>query len=101
MTKLYLHLYLQSDDWHADETIVFINSKVCHTRLITDSETRFILTFHLIKSRNADSAFTLINKAKNFGKPTNFVTDKLSSYNEAIAMVLPDSKHIPVDLITM
>jgi len=34
-----------------------------------DSETKFILAFHLTKSRTSDSAYTLINEAKNYGKP--------------------------------
>ncbi|MDO4536215.1 MAG: IS6 family transposase, partial [Clostridium perfringens] len=89
-------LNLQSDDWHADETVVFINGQKYYLWLAIDSETRFILAFHLTKSRSEDSAFTLINEAKKFGEPSNFITDRLPSYNQAAAKVLPNTKHIPV-----
>ena len=89
-------LNLQSDDWHADETVVFINGEKYYLWLAIDSETRFILAFHLTKSRSEDSAFTLINEAKKFAEPNNFITDRLPSYNQAVAKLLPNSKHIPV-----
>ena len=78
---------MQSDDWHADETVVFINGKRCYLWLAIDSETRFVLAFHLTKSRNENSAFTLINQAKQFGKPSNFIADRLLSYNQATEWV--------------
>ena len=94
--KFKSQLNLQSDDWHADETVIFINGERYYLWLAIDSETRFILAFHLTKSRSEDSAFTLINEAKKFGEPSNFVTDRLPSYNQAVAKVLPNTKHIPV-----
>ena len=87
---------IQSDDWHADETVVFINGEKYYLWLAIDSETRFILAFHLTKSRSSDSAYTLINEAKTYGEPTNFITDRLPSYNEAAAIVLTNTKHVPV-----
>lgn len=90
-------LNLQSDDWHADETVVFINGEKYYLWLAIDSETRFILSFNLTKSRSSDSAYSLINKAKEFGSPYNFITDRLPSYNEAINTVLPDTNHIAVE----
>lgn len=54
-------LNLQSNDWHADETVVFINVERYYLWLSIDSETRFILTFHLIKSKNSNSPYILIN----------------------------------------
>ena len=89
-------LNLQSDDLHADETVVFINGERYYLWFAINSETRFILAFHLTKSRSEDSAFTLINEAKKFGEPSNFITDRLPSYNQAVAKVLPNTKHIPV-----
>ena len=41
----------------------------------------------------------LINEAKNYGKPTYFITDRLPSYNEAIYTVLPNTK--PVSVVPM
>ena len=89
-------LDLQSDDWHADETVVFINGERYYLWLAIDSETRFILSFHLTKSRSEDSAFTLVNQAKQFGMPSNFITDRLPSYNQAVAKLLGENKHVPV-----
>ncbi|WP_142414231.1 IS6 family transposase [Hathewaya massiliensis] len=94
--KFKTNLNLQSDDWHADETVVFINGERYYLWLAIDSETRFVLAFHLTKSRSEDSAFTLINQAKQFGTPTNFITDRLPSYNQAAAKLLNESKHVPV-----
>lgn len=59
---------LHSDEWYA--AVVFINGEKYYLCLAIDSETRFILAFHLTKSWSSDSAYTLINKAKNCGKPT-------------------------------
>ena len=42
-------LDLNSDDWHADETVVFINGERYYLWLTIDSETRFILAVHLTK----------------------------------------------------
>lgn len=89
-------LDLQSDDWHADETVVFINGERYYLWLAIDSETRFILAFHLTKSRSEESAFTLINEAKKYGTPSNFITDRLPSYNQAVAKLLPNTRHLPV-----
>lgn len=89
-------LDLQSDDWHADETLLFIDGERYYLWLAIDSKTRFILAFYLTKSRSEDSAFTLINKAKKFGTPPNFITDRLPSYNQAIAELLLNTKHLPV-----
>lgn len=91
------NLNLLSDDWHADETVVFINGQKYYLWLAIDSETRFVLAFHLTKSRSSDSAYTLINRAKACGEPTYFITDRLPSYNEAVATVLPNTKHVPVE----
>ena len=41
------NLNLESDDWHADETVVFIGSQRYYLWLAIDSETRFVLAFHL------------------------------------------------------
>ena len=60
-------LNIKSHDQHADETVIFINGEKYYLWLAIDSETQFILAFHLTKSRSEDSAFTLINDSKKFG----------------------------------
>lgn len=79
------NLNLHSDDWHADETVVFINGERYYLWLAIDSETRFILAFHLTKSRSSDSAYTLINEAKkgfnSFEKANNLIYLFIFHYN--------------------
>ncbi len=87
---------LQSDDWHADETVVFINGIKHYLWLVIDSETHFIVSFHLSRYRDENSAFSLINETKKYGSPFNLVTDRWPAYNEAIATLLPNTKHLPV-----
>ncbi|MGV1124624.1 DDE-type integrase/transposase/recombinase, partial [Clostridium perfringens] len=43
-------LDLNSDDWHDDETVVFISGKKYYLWLAIDSETRFVLAFHLTQA---------------------------------------------------
>ena len=88
-------LDFQSDDWHADKTVVFINGVKYYLWIAIDSETRFVLAFHLSKYRGEDSAFSLINKSKEFGEPSNLITDRWPAYNQAIKQVLPNTKHLP------
>ena len=87
---------LQSDDWHADETVVFINGIKHYLWLVIDSETRFIVSFHLSRYRNEDSAFSIINEAKKYGSPSNLITDRWPAYNETLATLLPQTNHLPV-----
>ena len=89
-------LNFDSDDWHADETVVFINGIRYYSWLVIDSETRFILAYHLTQCRGESSAFSVINSAKRLGTPKNVITDRLPSYNEALKVLLPNSKHIAV-----
>lgn len=90
-------LNLNSDDWHADETVVFINGIKYYLWLVIDSETRFIVSFHLSKFRNENSAFTLINDSRKNGHPETLITDRWPAYNEAIATLLPNTIHSPVE----
>ena len=59
--------------------MVFINGKKYYLWLAIDSETRFVLAFHLTQARDSDAAFILINQAKSMGKPKHFITDRLPS----------------------
>ena len=76
--------------------MVFINGKKYYLWLAIESETRFVVAFHLIQSRDFDAAFTLMNQAKSMGKHKNFITDRLLSYHEAVKTVLNKSNHISV-----
>ncbi|QCX33330.1 IS6 family transposase [Caloramator sp. E03] len=85
-----------SDEWHADETVVFINGKKHYIWLIIDSETRMVLGFNLSPSRDASQAFSLFKSASKFGCPSAIVTDRLGSYNLATKTIFNSSKHIKV-----
>ena len=50
-----------SDEWHADETVVKILGKKYYIWFIIDSETRFVLGFHLSPHRDSPQAFSLFD----------------------------------------
>lgn len=73
--ELTTNLYLgDSDEWHADETVVKINGKKHYLWICIDSETRFITSWNLNKFRGSKCAFSLSKKAKTFGSPKSIVT---------------------------
>jgi rubredoxin len=67
-------LNFNSDEWHADETVVKIRGMKYYLWLIVDSETRFVLSFHLSRHRDSPQAFSLLNSVKHLGKPGAIVT---------------------------
>lgn len=88
-------LNFNSDEWHADETVVKIRGVKYYLWLIVDSETRFVLGFHLSPHRDSPQAFSLLNSVKGFGKPRAIVTDRYSAYKVPVKAVL-GVKHIRV-----
>ena len=85
-----------SDKWHADETVIKINGKKHYVWFIIDSETRFVLSFHLSPHRNSPQANSLISYAANMGEPSAIVSDRYYVYNVPIKSFFPNSKHISV-----
>lgn len=73
-------LDFNSDEWHADETVVKIQGVKHYLWLIVDAETRFVLGFHLSPHRDSPQAFTLLDSVKALGKPQAIVTDRYSAY---------------------
>lgn len=69
-----------SDEWHADETVIKILGKKYYIWFIIDSETRFVLGFHLSPHRDSPQAFSLFDSVKQHGKPNAIVTDRYSAY---------------------
>ena len=55
-----------SDECHADETVVKISGKKYYVWFIIDSETRFVLGFHLSPHRDSPQAFSLFDSVKQF-----------------------------------
>ncbi len=69
-----------SHEWHADETVVFINGKRHYLWLVIDPKSRLIISYHLLPYRDAKQAFSLFNDAKKFGSPRAIVkcTNKIN-----------------------
>ena len=88
-------LDFNSDEWHADETVVKICGVKHYIWFIIDSETRFILGFHLSPRRNSSQAFSLFNSVKHMGTPVSIVSDRYSAYKQPVKAVL-GAKHIRV-----
>ena len=88
-------LNFNSDEWHADETVVKIRGVKYYLWLIVDSETRFVLGFHLSRHRDSPQAFSLLNSVKHLGKPGAVVTDRYSAYKVPVKAVL-GVRHIRV-----
>ena len=72
-------LDFNSDEWHVDETVVKIEGVKYYIWFIVDSETRFVLGFHLSPHRNSSQAFTLLNSVKDMGTPDAIVSDRYSA----------------------
>ena len=91
-------LDFNSDEQHADETIIKIADKKYYIWFIVDSETCFVLGFHLSPHRNSDQAFSLLNSVKDLGKPNAIVSDRYNAYNVPVKTVLGKNvKHIRVE----
>ena len=90
-------LNFDSDEWHADETVVKISGKKHYIWFIVDAETRFVLGFHLSPHRDSPQAFALMNAVKDLGTTTAVVSDRYSAYKVPVKSVLGhDVKHIRV-----
>lgn len=96
MISLMPAMNFNSDEWHADETVVKILGKKYYIWFIIDSETRFILGFHLSPHRDSPQAFSLFNNAKQHGEPKALVSDRYSAYIVPTKAVF-GIKHIRVE----
>lgn len=90
-------LDLGSDEWHMDETVVKIAGKKHYLWLIVDSETRFVIGFHLSPHRDSPQAFSLLTEAATHGTPGALVSDRYSAYKVPAKSVFGGAKHIRVE----
>ena len=74
--KLTPMMDFNSDEWHADETVVKINGKKHYIWFIIDSETRFVLGFHLSPYRDSSQAHSLFSYVAPMGNPQSIVSDR-------------------------
>lgn len=88
-------LNFNSDEWHADETVVKIQGVKHYLWLIVEAETRFMLGFHLSPHRDSSQAFTLLHSVKALGKPQAIVTDRYNAY-KAPVKAFGNVRHIRV-----
>lgn len=89
-------LNFDSDEWHADETIVKIKGVKHYIWFIVDSETRFVLGFNLSPHRDSNQAVSLLNEAKQLGEPKSIVSDRYAAYAVPVKSIFPDAAHIRV-----
>ena len=89
-------LNFNSDEWHADETVVKILGEKYYLWLILDSETRFVLGFHLDRHRDSPQAFTILEAVKPLGSPGAIVSDRYFAYRMPVK-TLHGVQHIRVE----
>lgn len=84
-----------SDEQHVDETVIKISGKKYHIWTLINSETRFVLDWFLITSRQSSSAFHLFTKTKDkYGSPKKIISDRLPSYTIPVKIVFDKAEHI-------
>lgn len=88
---------LDSDEWHTDETIVKIAGVKHYIWFIVDSETRFIIGFHLSPHRDSTQAVSLLHEAKQLGNPNAIVSDRYAAYKVPVKSLFNGVKHIRVE----
>lgn len=96
MISLMPCMNFDSDEWHADETVVKILGQKYYIWFIVDSETRFVLGFHLSPHRDSPQAFSLFESVKDYGHPNSLVSDRYSAYKVPTKSVL-NVNHIRVE----
>jgi transposase-like protein len=85
-----------SDEWHADETVVKIRGKKHYLWFVLDAETRFVLGFYLA-DRSASAAHATMQQVMPLGRPKSIVTDNWSAYRVAVKKCFPCANHICVE----
>ena len=95
--KLIPTMNFNSDEWHADETVVKIAGKKYYFWFIIDSETRFVLGFHLSPHRSSPQAHALFQHVSPLGNSNAIVSDRYSAYNIPTKCYFPHAKHIRVE----
>jgi len=87
-----------SERWHADETVLKVNSRHLQLWAMLDSETRFLIATHISQKRSEEEATVFISKALKTTKeaPLELVTDGLESYSGAIKKEIGNNAERPV-----
>jgi len=91
--ELISSLDFNSDEWHVDETVVKIKGVKYYIWFLVDSETRFVIGFHLSPHRDSPQAFTLLD----LGQPQAIVSDRYAAYKVPVKSIFPSTQHIRVE----
>ena len=83
-------------DLNSDETVVKIAGVKHYIWFIIDSETRFVIGFHLSPHRDSPQAVSLFSEAAKFGKPSAIVSDRYSAYKVPVKSIFSGADHIRV-----
>jgi len=94
--ELIPRLNFDSDERHADETVVKVLGKKHYIWFIVDSETRFGLGYHLSSYSDSSQAYKLFNSVTSLGNPGSIVSDGLGSYIQPVKAIFNHSDHIRV-----
>lgn len=95
--ELISSLDFNSDEWHVDETVVKIAGVKYYIWFLVDSETRFVIGFHLSPHRDSPQAFSLLDSAKDLGQPQAIVSDRYAAYKVPVKSIFPVTQHIRVE----
>jgi transposase-like protein/rubredoxin len=90
-------LDFNSDEWHTDETVVKIAGVKYYIWFVIDSETRFIVGFHLSPHRDSPQAVSVLSEAAEHGTPNSIVSDRYAAYKIPVKSLFDGVKHIRVE----
>lgn len=90
-------LDFNSDEWHVDETVVKIKGIKYYIWFVIDSETRFVIGYHLSPHRDSPQAFSLLQSSKELGQPQAIVSDRYSAYKVPVKSIFDGVNHIRVE----
>lgn len=89
-------LDLNSDEWHADETVVKVAGVKHYLWFVVDSETRFVIGYHLSPHRDSPQAVSVLHEAQKHGQPAAIVSDRYSAYKVPVKSIFGGVRHIRV-----
>ena len=93
------HKAQTGDTWVADELQVKVGGQKAWLWNVMDVDTRYIVGSYLTPGRTGKDALEVMERAEAAAQkhPKTIKTDRLASYDEAIATVYPYTKHVKSD----
>lgn len=81
-----------SERWHADETLLNVRGRDLLLWNLLDSETRFLIAYHISANKSEKEAGALIKKGLRKSLPWEVITDGNPSYAKALAKEAKDNQ---------